>query len=170
MRALTLTQPWATLVAVGVKRIETRSWHTPYRGPLAIHAAKAMPPAARKFCEVADAHNALDAAGFRARDGSDLPRGAVLATCRLVDVHPIVGAGDLIRLSEPYVAWWSGAKPGSAGSSLHVWGEGEVEETITDQAPFGDFSPGRFAWVLEDVRAIEPMPASGRLGLWEWAA
>lgn len=35
---LTLTQPWATLVAIGVKCIETRSWQKAYRGPLLIHA------------------------------------------------------------------------------------------------------------------------------------
>ena len=40
MKALTLTQPWATLIAVGAKRIETRSWGTSYRGRIAIHAAK----------------------------------------------------------------------------------------------------------------------------------
>lgn len=42
MKAITLTQPWATLVAIGAKRIETRSWATRYRGPLAIHAAKGI--------------------------------------------------------------------------------------------------------------------------------
>lgn len=41
MRVLTLWEPWATLMALGEKRIETRSWSTKYRGPLAIHAAKA---------------------------------------------------------------------------------------------------------------------------------
>lgn len=40
MNALTLMQPWATLVAIGAKRIETRSWATRYRGPSAIHAAR----------------------------------------------------------------------------------------------------------------------------------
>jgi len=40
MKALTLWQPWASLVATGAKRIETRSCVTKYRGPLAIHAAK----------------------------------------------------------------------------------------------------------------------------------
>ena len=43
MKALTLTQPWASLVACGAKTIETRSWRTPYRGPVAIHAAKGFP-------------------------------------------------------------------------------------------------------------------------------
>lgn len=40
IRLLTLTQPWAALVVLGHKRIETRSWGTPYRGRVAIHAAK----------------------------------------------------------------------------------------------------------------------------------
>ena len=51
MKALTLTQPWATLVAIGAKRIETRSWRTSYRGPLAIHAAKGFPKWAREFAQ-----------------------------------------------------------------------------------------------------------------------
>ena len=41
MKALTMTQPWATLVALGENTIETRSWSTSYRGPLAIHSARA---------------------------------------------------------------------------------------------------------------------------------
>ena len=40
MKALSLHQPWAWLVATGQKHYETRSWGTPYRGPLAIHAGK----------------------------------------------------------------------------------------------------------------------------------
>ncbi len=38
MKALSLKQPWAALVAIGVKKIETQSWGTSYRGSLAIHA------------------------------------------------------------------------------------------------------------------------------------
>src|SRR5689334_12936841 len=40
MKALSLHQPWATLMALHIKTIETRGWQTKYRGPLAIHAAK----------------------------------------------------------------------------------------------------------------------------------
>lgn len=39
IRALTLHQPWASLVAWGVKHYETRPRPLSYRGPLAIHAA-----------------------------------------------------------------------------------------------------------------------------------
>jgi len=40
MKAITIWQPWATLIVCGLKRYETRSWPTHYRGPLIIHASK----------------------------------------------------------------------------------------------------------------------------------
>jgi len=40
MKAISLWQPWASLMALGLKRNETRHWKTSYRGPLIIHAAK----------------------------------------------------------------------------------------------------------------------------------
>lgn len=40
MKAITLHQPHAHLIGLGVKPFETRSWKTNYRGLLAIHAAK----------------------------------------------------------------------------------------------------------------------------------
>lgn len=43
IKALTLWQPWASFMALGLKKNETRSWSTSYRGPLAIHAAKKAP-------------------------------------------------------------------------------------------------------------------------------
>lgn len=38
MKVLTLRQPWATLVAEGIKKYEFRSWKTKYRGKILIHA------------------------------------------------------------------------------------------------------------------------------------
>ena len=43
-KALTLSQPYATLLALGQKRIETRSWSTSFRGPLLIHAGAGLGP------------------------------------------------------------------------------------------------------------------------------
>lgn len=37
--SLSLWEPWATLMAIGAKTIETRSWSTSYRGPLLICAS-----------------------------------------------------------------------------------------------------------------------------------
>ena len=38
MKVITLKQPWATLVAEGIKKYEFRSWKTNYRGKISIHA------------------------------------------------------------------------------------------------------------------------------------
>lgn len=40
MRALSILQPWALLVALGLKEIENRTWLTHYRGEFLIHAGK----------------------------------------------------------------------------------------------------------------------------------
>jgi hypothetical protein len=40
MKALTILEPWASIIACGAKQIETRSWSTKYRGSIAIHAGK----------------------------------------------------------------------------------------------------------------------------------
>ena len=40
MKALTIQQPYASLIADGEKWVENRGWYTTYRGPLAIHAGK----------------------------------------------------------------------------------------------------------------------------------
>lgn len=40
MKALTVCQPYAELIARGLKPIENRTWPTDYRGPLLVHAGK----------------------------------------------------------------------------------------------------------------------------------
>lgn len=40
MKAISLWPPYASFIVAGLKRIETRSWKTSYRGPIAIHQTK----------------------------------------------------------------------------------------------------------------------------------
>jgi len=123
-------------VAVGAKRIETRSWSTDYRGPLAIHAAKRIPPEYYRLAseDVEFRRGVLQHLGDPL-DLGDLPRGAVVATCKLVKVV-------LVRIPPA---------------------TGEIE------AIFGDFTPGRYAWILANVEPLDrPIPAQGSQGLWEW--
>ncbi len=42
-KGLTLHQPWAILTVLGEKHVETRSWKTKYRGPIAIHSSSTLP-------------------------------------------------------------------------------------------------------------------------------
>ena len=81
MRTISLWQPWSTLIAIGAKQYETRSWNVSFRGEIAIHAARTanqLPIAKMKpFCDV------LAAAGFA--HPSMLPLGTVLCVATLVD-------------------------------------------------------------------------------------
>jgi activating signal cointegrator 1 len=74
MKALSLWQPWASLIALGAKQWETRSWYMKHRGPLAIHAAQKWNGELFQMGAVL-----LYAAGSGLYQEPDrLPRGAVL--------------------------------------------------------------------------------------------
>jgi hypothetical protein len=64
MKAISLWQPWATLVAIGAKTIETRGWSTSYRGPIAIHAAKKLIPDFGSICHSEPFSSALEKAQY----------------------------------------------------------------------------------------------------------
>jgi activating signal cointegrator 1 len=64
MQAISVNQPWASLIIAGAKRIETRSWSTNHRGPLAIHASKKFTPAAKLLCATEPFQSCLASAGF----------------------------------------------------------------------------------------------------------
>lgn len=50
LKAISLWEPWATLIALGLKTIETRTWSTSHRGPLLICASKRTDgPALKKY-------------------------------------------------------------------------------------------------------------------------
>lgn len=94
MKALSLLQPWATLIDVGAKTIETRSWPTSYRGLVAIHASKGFPGECRELCEDEPFRGALIRGGLPCESrapgayfvvADDIPRGVVLCICRVVD-------------------------------------------------------------------------------------
>ena len=87
MKALSLHQPWASLVALGEKTWETRSWQTQYRGPLAIHASLSHAGDDLIVGSVEPFASALARHGI-ART-LELPRGCVLAICVLEEVHEI---------------------------------------------------------------------------------
>lgn len=82
MKALSLWQPWASLIALGAKQYETRSWQTAYRGPLAIHAAKNR--SELDYCYSEPFCSSLKAGGLY--KPSDLPFGAVVCIVDLVSI------------------------------------------------------------------------------------
>jgi hypothetical protein len=154
VKALSLWQPWASAIAVGAKCIETRHWKTDYRGPLLIHAAKRQ--LTREDWDFIDLTVWWQVANYpeKSQHREDnyrasqwikkLPLGAIVAVARLVDCRPITmrnGVGTLCR-------------PG------HSQDVSEMETAL------GNFTPGRFGWVLSNVRALpQPIPFKGAQGL-----
>ncbi len=140
MKALTLTQPWASLVAVGAKRIETRSWPTHFTGRIAIHAAKTFPE---------DARYLATSEPFTAPLGrvlaTELPTAAIVAVAMLEQCWQF----------DENTAWSIRSRSMRGKLPPH-------------EADFGDFSAGRYGFVLDDVvRLATPITGVlGKLGLW----
>lgn len=144
MRAVSLWQPWASLIGIGVKTIETRSWRPPHwliGERIAIHAsAKPVSARAMGFTD-AWAGRAMDALGVR--DFVLLPLGAVCCTAKLVDAQQVDHIAGDVAVS----------RNGGVLARIDRW---------------GDFSRGRWLWFLEDVEQFDPIPAKGRQGFWRW--
>lgn len=147
MKALSVWQPWATLLATGEKRIETRSWSTMHRGLLAIHAAKHWSGEIEMMSREGQIGEALRRRGFSPyqfrRQG---PFGAIVGVARLRTVVR-VDALDTLR--------------DAAG----------VAPLSFKERAFGNYEPGRFAWVLDQARPLpEPIPLRGLQGLYDLPA
>jgi activating signal cointegrator 1 len=142
MKVISLLQPWATLVVIGAKKIETRSWNTKYRGPLLIHASRKMDTLQKAICETTPFNEAL-------KTVPKLPLGKIIGMVNLVETSTtdfFKQCSEAIALRKQY--------------SKKEW-ERELA--------FGDYNPGRFGWLLLDpVSFKHHYPVKGSLGLWEF--
>lgn len=129
MKAISLWQPWASLVALSLKLIETRGRLTHIRGRIAIHAA------AKKYSGAALAALLAEAGVDSALVARDLPLGAIVAVATLEDCVSVDERHTRL-ISMPF------------------------REMV-----FGNYSAGRFAWMLKDVVPVVPaIPCKGRQG------
>lgn len=189
LRCITLHQPYASLVARRLKRFETRSWKTSYRGPLAIHAGQrrpfnltrqAEPPRIGTWTIDWGLHPDLSGAtnggfdegtGFVLVEREDdatgpedcldyipLHLGAVVAVAEVTDCLPIVNA---------HIPHDPPAIEATNDGGLHLWQAHGQTQDITNQRPYGHWTPGSWAWRLDDMRPLaEPIPAKGKERLW----
>lgn len=83
MKAISLWQPWASLIAIKAKKVETRAWYTSYRGELLICAAKTMNSMYRDY------YYSLPVIPMISETEpvplEDLPRGKAVAKVQLID-------------------------------------------------------------------------------------
>ena len=151
MYAITLHQPWASLTALGIKAVETRSWPAPERligQTIAIHAGK----------KIVKQPGCLVEKEMLVRIGRDwrraIPSGGVLATATLAGMARVKHVNP------------------TTGRAVHD-GSTEVGCAVglgqTRIDPWGDFSPGRWLWFLAEVRELPaPVPAIGHPSFWLW--
>ena len=138
MKAITLHQPWASLIADGRKTIETRSWVPPKRmigQRIAIHAGQKVDKAAAQEWGCAELHV-----------------GAVVATAKLAAAYRVVRVVDISA---------------GGGLAVCVSAYAESEPLFLDIDAYGDFGVGRALWMLDDVERTMPVAAIGKLGLWD---
>jgi hypothetical protein len=131
LKALTLSQPWASLFSFGLKHWETRSYRTSYRGQVVIcSSAEVSGIQCAEYIRIAHHHH-LNLDQF---PWDSLPRGYALAIANLTDCQLITP--DLI----------------SQQSALEL--------------DCGHWPQGYYAWKLEDIQPIDPIPIKGKAGLW----
>ncbi len=142
MKALTLWQPWASLMVLGFKKVETRIWATKYRGTIAIHSAKKTPTFIGLSRHASEFVRHLEDCGIGTtsyayyREGKMLPEGVVLGTAELVAVEET---------------------------------DSVVEDLTSRERVFGNYESGRYAWFFEHVKVFNhPIPAKGNRMLWNW--
>ncbi|MGA2331556.1 MAG: ASCH domain-containing protein [Syntrophales bacterium] len=145
MKAISLWEPWASLIMTGAKKWETRSWSTNYRGKLLICASKKGLP----FYEL---NHLMCCQPFQ--------RG----------LGPLIGEPLNLEKGLPAVKIMH-LNFGKAVCVVNLTNCKKTDDLtqadIAAERHFGDFSLGRYAWRLDDLRPIKPFPVKGRQGFFE---
>lgn len=147
VKALTLWQPWATFMAMGVKRNETRGWSTTHRGSLAIHASARRTGWGRKGTRTMVGPYEVENDG-----GGLLLRGPNMAWPYRLPLGLVVAIVDVVDVKRT--------------TSLELRPD-ELEHAL------GNYDAGRFAWQTGSLRRIPTgwhsrAQAVGHQGLWDW--
>lgn len=125
MKVITIKQPFASLIAAGLKEYEFRTWKTKFRGEIFIHAGKGIDKkAVKKFEEY----------------GLEYPSGCIIAKADL---------SDCIKVDDEFRRVLFEKNPKVYHSIIkHVEWEG-------------------YGFKLDNIEKIEPIPAKGKLSIWE---
>lgn len=115
-KLLSIAEPYASFIRAELKRIETRSRYTAYRGTVIIHASKNLDWFASAPADLVE----------------KLPRtyyGEAIAIAEIVDCKPITS---------------------------------DFAATLPEtELRAGIYTPGRYAWILDNIRPIDPVAMRG---------
>lgn len=157
MMALSLWQPYASLIAIGAKPFETRSWAPPPHmigQRIAIHASQKLIRETLIGVDLVTSDRMGRALfGDRLATFDSLPFGAVVCTAVLAGAY----ACGAMRLAD-----------GGRTPLLTSVNRSPLRDYLTPDL-FGDYSPGRWAWWLRDVEPVDPpVKVKGHQKFWPW--
>lgn len=146
MKAITILQPFASLIALGEKNFETRGWKTKYTGELYIHAGKG-----KQYLDLCDKEPFKSVLARHGLSKDSLPVGTIIAKTNLKECIPMEKFNHahtectLVREVYP-----------------RIYVEG-------NEIAFGDWDYGRYAWLLQDTEMLKnPIPMKGQQRLWNF--
>ena len=126
MKVITIKQPFATLIAEGIKEYEFRTWRTKYRGDILIHAGKGIDKIAMKKYEYLNLK---------------YPIGCIIAKATITDCLKIDNnARTMLKEKNPI-----------------------VYSNVINQLSWEGYG-----FKLENIEKITPIPAKGKLSLWDY--
>lgn len=157
MRVLSIQQPWASLIVMGHKRIETRSWKSKYRGPVLIHASKGKVRLSDKTVDLVEEMSKIP--GWM-ENYDELPYGKIVGK---VDVVGMAETNNTVLKNMKNLLFVS--------SKVLPDSEAEPKKYLYSlnkkELAFGDYSEDRQLWLLDKPVAFEHhYDVNGRLGLW----
>ena len=126
MKVITIKQPFASLIAEGLKEYEFRTWKTKYRGEIFIHAVKSIDQKAMKKFE---------------EYGLEYPLGCIIARADLC---------DCIKVDNEFRKVLNEKNP-------------KVYSEIVKHPEWEGYG-----FKMENVKKIKPIPAQGKLSIWEY--
>jgi hypothetical protein len=163
MKAISLWQPWASLIACGAKPFETRSWAPPrdlIGQPIAIHAAKKIDKEAAAFAQDL-MYGQHDPGGFDLADKLQASMKGTPDELLGIFGEAAMPIGCIVAIARLDAAFQLGGQ--AEGTAVPA---AKVEQRITSrQMPecftvryddFGDYAAGRWAWLLRDVKPLNP--------------
>lgn len=150
IRAISLWQPWATLIGLGLKTYETRGWDGKYSGWVAVHAAKKWSKEQAEFVD-----NICREGLLEREAASTMPRGGFVAIARIVQCIPTENVCPDQRTADELER--TGRRPTC------------VIPLDAPERRFGDYRAWRYAWQLADIMPISFTPARGQQGFWNEA-
>ena len=141
MKALTIKQPWSTLIVDGIKDIENRTWKTNYRGRILIHASEKEDLYWFDKCNESQYKNIQNyISSVYTKDEYRSTFGSIIGSVEITDCvinHP------------------------------SIWAEKTHYEQTNESNPDLEDTTIIYNWVLANpVKFDKPIPMKGKLRLW----